>query len=433
MSKKQFNQLSLVQRSQLQTLLKEKDSLAKISVEMNLSRQTLYREILRNSFPISCDKPGLKSSCINYLKCHKEKKSYRLECPSDCINYQPGRQYCLKKYPFVCNNCKKKKCCNFLHYYYDAENASNSYHQRINKANAFPKTDEKIIKQVNNIVSPLIKNGQSIEAILMNHPELKVSSITIRNWIKNRILDCNFSELRMAGRRTQKIYNYSSNPNHIRLSEAKIGHKYNDFRLFKSLHPNCLTIQLDSVIGNIDGVHSVLTIHIVEYKFQFGILLNSKESNEVYQKLNDLLSKLKSLEDSSAIAVYSTFSECWLTDNGIEFDNILSLIDNHKNLNIFFCHPYSSFEKGACERNHVLVRYIHFKGWSFDNLNQQDINVLFSNINSYPRLSLNKKTPYQCVLEDSRLGKEFLDLINIFKVNCDDVNLTPSLLKKIKK
>lgn len=35
--------------------------------------------------------------------------------------------------------------------------------------------------------------------------------------------------------------------------------------------------------------------------------------------------------------------------------------------------------------------------------------------------------------EDSRLGKEFLDLINIFKVNCDDVNLTPSLLKKIKK
>lgn len=266
----------------------------------------------------------------------------------------------------------------------------------------------------------------------MNHPELNVSALTIRNWIKNNILDCKFSELRMTGRRTQKSYNYSSKPNHIRLSEAKIGHKYNDFRLFKSLHPNSLTIQLDSVIGNIDGIHSVLTIHIVEYKFQFGILLNSKESTEVYQKLNDLLIKLKSLEDSSAIAVYSTFSECWLTDNGVEFDNILSLIETHKNLNIFFCHPYSSFEKGSCERNHVLIRYIHYKGWSFDNINQQDINILFSNINSYPRLSLNKKTPYQCVLEDSRLGKEFLDLINISKVNCDDVNLSPSLLKKIK-
>ena len=92
MSKKQFNQLSLVQRSQLQTLLKEKNSLMELSKEMNLSRQTLYREIIRNSFTISCDKPGLKTSCINYLQCHKEKKSYRLECPSNCINYQPGRQ-----------------------------------------------------------------------------------------------------------------------------------------------------------------------------------------------------------------------------------------------------------------------------------------------------------------------------------------------------
>ena len=147
MSKKQFNQLSLVQRSQLQTLLKEKNSLMELSKEMNLSRQTLYREIIRNSFTISCDKPGLKTSCINYLQCHKEKKSCRLECPSNCINYQPGRQSCLKKYPFVCNNCKMKKCCNFLHYYY-AESASNLYHQRINEANAFSKTDEKTIKKL---------------------------------------------------------------------------------------------------------------------------------------------------------------------------------------------------------------------------------------------------------------------------------------------
>ena len=64
---------------------------------------------------------------------------------------------------------------------------------------------------------------------------------------------------------------------------------------------------------------------------------------------------------------------------------------------------------------------------------RKDINILFSNINSYPRKSLNEKTPYQCVEEDTRLGKEFLDLIGINKVDCDDVVLNPSLLKKIKK
>lgn len=73
------------------------------------------------------------------------------------------------------------------------------------------------------------------------------------------------------------------------------------------------------------------------------------------------------------------------------------------------------------------------KGWSFDSLEQKDIDLLFSHINSYPRKSLNKKTPYQSVIEDPRLGKEFLDLININKVNCDDVTLNPSLLRKIKK
>ena len=64
---------------------------------------------------------------------------------------------------------------------------------------------------------------------------------------------------------------------------------------------------------------------------------------------------------------------------------------------------------------------------------RKDINILFSNINSYPRKSLNGKTPYQCVKEDAHLGKEFLDLIGINKVDCDGVVLNPSLLKKIKK
>ncbi len=59
--------------------------------------------------------------------------------------------------------------------------------------------------------------------------------------------------------------------------------------------------------------------------------------------------------------------------------------------------------------------------------------MLFSHINSYPRKSLKNKTPYQCVLEDSRLGREFLDIIKISKINPDDVILNPSLLRKIKK
>ena len=433
MKKKEFNQLNLIQRTQLQTLLKQKKSLSEIADEIGFSRQTLYRELLRNSYTTIHDSFDQKTSCIHFKECASGNKSKHL-CPSQCIKYSPGRQSCLKKFPFVCNFCNRKGMCKYLHYYYDPELASNDYHSRIQNANSSPKTDKSIIKSINKIVSPLIKKGQSVEAILMNHPEISFSNLTIRHWIKKGLLDCKLSELRMNGRRIpSKDYDYSKSKDYKILSSKKIGHKYCDYLLYIKEHPDTLIVQLDSVVGCLEGKLTVLTIHIVNYKFQFGILLENHTKEEVFNKLNSLFSKMKKLEDSYGYGMYSSFIEVLLTDNGPEFDALLDFCDIDPNIHIFYCHPLSSFEKGSCERNHVLVRYIQYKGWSFDDFVQQDINALFSNINSYPRKSLNGKTPYQVVLDDPRLGKEFLDLIGIYKVNCDDVTLNPSLLRKIKK
>ena len=432
--KKGYTQLDSIQRSQLEVLLKQCKSLLEISVILNISRQTIYRELLRNSTTESKDLIGVKSSCIHFLECYKGKSNINIFCPHNCVKYAPGRQPCLKKYPFVCNYCRKQKSCKYLHYYYSSETASVIYHSRINEANANPKTDEKEIQKINKIVSPLIKKGQSVEAILMNHKEITVSALTIRNWIKNGLLDCKLSELRMTGRRVpSKEYNYSKKHNYQVLSSKKIGHKYSDYRLYLRNHPNALVVQLDTVIGCIDGKNSVLTIEIVKYKFQFGILLTSHTSEAVANALSSIFEKMKKIDDELGLQMYSYFSELFLTDNGPEFDSLLNFCNEDPDIHVFYCHPLSSFEKGACERNHVIFRYIHYKGWSFDGMTQEDINILFSNINSYPRKSLNGKTPYQCVEEDTRLGKEFLDLIGINKVDCDDVVLNPSLLKKIKK
>ena len=433
MKKKAFTQLNLIQRTQLQTLLKEKKSLNDIALEIGVSRQTLYREIIRNSYTTIHDSYDQKTSCMHFKECARGNKSKHL-CPSQCIKYSPGRQDCLKKYPFVCNFCNKKSICKFLHFYYDPEKASIDYHSRIHEANSNPKTSSSIIKQVNKIVSPLIKKGQSVEGVLMYHADINVSNLTIRNWIKDGYLDCKLSNLRMNGRRiSSKDYDYSKNKEYKVLSSKKIGHKYSNYLLYIKEHPDALIIQLDSVIGSLDGKITVLTIHIVNYKFQFGILLQHHTKEEVFNTLNSLFSKMKGLEDTYGLGMYSAFTEVLLTDNGPEFDALLDFCDLDPNIHIFYCHPLSSFEKGSCERNHVLVRYIQYKGWSFDDFTQTDINCLFSNINSYPRKSLNKKTPYQAVLNDPRLGKEFLDLIGIYKVDCDDVTLNPSLLRKIKK
>ena len=388
---------------------------------------------MRNCTLESYDQYGIRSSCVNYLKCKREKGKF-LFCDYKCESYKSGRPDCLKKYPFVCNNCSKKKRCQFLHHYYDAELASEQYHKRISEINNIPLTDFKEIKRIDKIVSPLIKKGQSIEAILMNHDkDINFSNTTIRRWMDQGLLTAKKSELRMFGRRTPKTYNYSKNKEHLRLNENKIGHKYNDYLLYIKEHPNDLIIQLDTVIGCIDGEKSILTIHIVQHKFQFGILLDSHDKETVYIKIKEFLTILYNYEKSFGELIFSSFSNVFLTDNGVEFDALLDLINDFPNMNIFFCHPNASYEKPHCEKNHVLVRYVQYKGWSMDGLNQQDINLLFSNINSYPRKSLNKKTPYHSVLNDARLGKKFLDFANIFKVNCDDVILNPSLLYKVKK
>lgn len=430
--KNTYEQLNLIQRTQIQTLLKVKKSLQEIANELNISRQTIYRELIRNCSLENHDKYGIRSSCIHYLDCKKE-KGKALFCDYKCERYQSGRPACLKKYPFVCNNCSKKKGCQFLHYYYDAELASSQYHNRIKEANNMPLTDLKEIKKIDKLLSPLIKKGQSIEVILMNHPEIPYSNTTIRRWMEQGLLTAKKSELRMFGRRIPKTYNYSHNKEHLRFNEAKIGHKYNDYLLFIKNHPNALIIQLDTVIGCIDGKKSVLTIHIVQHKLQFGILLDKHDKNSVYLKLKELLSILYQYEQETGELIFSSFSQVFLTDNGFEFDALLDLLNDFPYMNIFFCHPNASYEKAHCERNHVLIRYIHYKGWSMDGYSQKDIDLLFSNINSYPRRSLNKKTPYDSVLSDHRLGKKFLDFVNISKVNCDDVTLNPSLLRCVKK
>lgn len=209
-----------------------------------------------------------------------------------------------------------------------------------------PKTKEANIKKIDKIVSPLVKKGQSVEAILMNHPEINVSALTIRNWIAKGILNCKLSELRMTGRRKpSSSYNYSKKHDYTILSSKKIGHKYTDYRIYMSEHPNALVIQLDTVIGCIDGKYSVLTIHIVNYSFQFGILLEAHTKDEVFKKLSELFASMKEIETADGMPFYSTFTEVILTDNGPEFDALLNFCDQDSNIHVFYCQPLSSFEK----------------------------------------------------------------------------------------
>ena len=112
-----------------------------------------------------------------------------------------------------------------------------------------------------------------------------------------------------------------------------------------------------------------------------------------------------------------------LADNGPEFDRLHELeIDNEtgeKITSIFYTRPYRSGDKGSCEKNHVLFRYIIKKGISFSDLTQEDVSFMFSNINSYPRESLDYKTPYD--LMKNKFKEEVLNKLGIVKIEFKNI------------
>ncbi len=80
------------------------------------------------------------------------------------------------------------------------------------------------------------------------------------------------------------------------------------------------------------------------------------------------------------------------SDNGFEFSN-------HKNISkaldcdYYFCHPYSSWERGLNEYINGLIRQYIPKGTSFENITAEYIKMIEDKLNNRPRKSLNWKTP----------------------------------------
>lgn len=122
--------------------------------------------------------------------------------------------------------------------------------------------------------------------------------------------------------------------------------------------------------------------------------------------------------------------EVILTDNGSEFFNPISIEKDEGTeeivSHVFYCDPGASWQKGALEKNHEYIRYVLPKGSSFDELTQEKVNILMSNINSTSRDTLNGRTPYDAVLLN--LKEEIIEKLGTRKVEADEVNLSPNLL-----
>ena len=193
---------------------------------------------------------------------------------------------------------------------------------------------------------------------------------------------------------------------------------YTDLQRYLKNHPDARVVQFDSVIGKREDKYAILTITFPMERFQFGLRILKSDPESVYGKLHDFFSKLGYKKTKAIFPIL-------LADNGIEFNTFHNL--EKFDIKVYFTNPYRSTDKAECERNHEFIRYIIPKGKTLDNLTQEDINLMFSHINSYIRESNQNKTPFELIKE--RFGSEFLEFIGIKHVEPNDVVLKPKLLK----
>lgn len=82
-------------------------------------------------------------------------------------------------------------------------------------------------------------------------------------------------------------------------------------------------------------------------------------------------------------------------DNGMEFADTEALEhsrNGRRRTKVYYCHPYSSYERGSNENQNLLIRRIYPKGTDFSQLTDADVKRLEDWINSYPRKLLGWKT-----------------------------------------
>ena len=324
----------------------------------------------------------------------------------------------LDKAPFVCNGCpKRRQNCGFKKIFYLAKQAQKQYEQTLVEAREGTPLNSKTFWDMDKIISDGVKKGQHIYHILKTH-SLDVSSSTVYRHIRKGYLSIAPIDLARAVKFKERRKNkLPSIP-----KEAKKGRSYEDFLNYLALKQLNSWLEMDTVMGRMGG-KVLLTFNLSFCNFIFARLLDNKTALEVTKHLYDIKNTLHQA-DKDFFQLFPVI----LTDNGGEFARVDDIeMDVRGESKLFFCDPNRSDQKGRIEKNHTLIRDILPKGTSFDNLTQEDINLICSHVNSVKRAALNGKSAYE--LFAFTYGEETPKLLGISKIPAEDVCQSSKLLQ----
>jgi len=139
--------------------------------------------------------------------------------------------------------------------------------------------------------------------------------------------------------------------------------------------------EMDSVIGKREKGNTIIAL--TERLTRMEIILKSKDKSAV--STVQLLNRLERMFGATFRKVFRTIT----VDNGTEFSQFeqmeRSCLTKQRRTKIYYCHPYSSWERGSNENQNGMIRRFIPKSTKIEPFSQQDLNRIADWINDYPR------------------------------------------------
>lgn len=425
--------LTLSERIRIETALKENKTLGETARDLGKSCSTVSREIRNHIVIMRKGTPGHSfNECVHRYECKKKglcemepdcvSKNCRFckYCNSRCHDFK--REVCskLSKPPYVCNGCSELKHCTLEKHFYRASEADKEAAKVLKESREGFNFTEEELADINSFISEKVKNGLSVYGIVhLNPDEVQCSESTIYRLIKSGLLDARAIDLPRAVRFKPR----KGKKKAMKIDrKCTLGRTYEDFQNFIDENPDVPITEMDSVEG-IRGGKVLLTFLFRSCNLMLAFIRDRNNSQSVTDIINELYSILPS-------DVYQSLFGVLLTDNGTEFSNptAIEYCGDIQRSRVFYCEPYSSYQKPHVEKNHEFIRYIIPKGHSMNDFSQNDIDLMMSHINSYPRKKLGGHSPYEVFKK--LYGVKVLHLLRQEQISKDEIILNTKLLKK---
>lgn len=250
--------------------------------------------------------------------------------------------------------------------------------RNLDKINTYQRLKDFVYSQLANNLSPEQIAGR-LKQLFPNDPIMSISHEAIYKHIYRK----RQSEL---GKYLISLLPYSHSK---RRQNRKTGRRKNPIKDAQSIELRPQHVELRKEIGHwesdlVIGVgqkSAIATIVERKTRFVYIIPIQSRHSKIVTKAIAKTINQL-----------LPEFKKSMTHDNGLEMANH-KWLTNKTGLDIYFAHPYSSWERGTNENTNGLIRRFFPKGTDFSKINDNQLKMAQNNLNNRPRKVLGYKTP----------------------------------------